>query len=510
VSDQHQPLVLALDLGTTAIKVALYTSDGRSVASASREYELLTPQPGWVEVDCETYWAAFTAATQKVVAAVDAKQIKAIALSAQGETLVAVDEASNALHNAIVWLDNRAAGEAAELAERFSRERIYEATGQPEMLAAWPAAKLLWMNRNTPHICRRAARFLLIEDYFLLKLTGEAVTEGSLATSTCYWDFRQKAWWPEMLAAIGVEQEQLPAIVEPGEKIGVLRPKVAEELGLGRDVVVCAGALDQACGAIGAGNIGPGGFSENTGAAIALCATLGGALLDPLRRMPCHYHGVRDTYMFHTFTSGGIVLKWFRDQFCEIQLEQARQDAGDGYEQLGALAEKAGPGAEGLLMLPHLQGAMAPENNDQARGVLVGLTLKHGRGHIVRAIMEAIAFVVRRNVEVLTDLGVEIDSVRALGGGSRSAVWKQIEADVLGLPIVTMQEVDAGTLGAAMLAGVAIGWWDNLSEAVEEAVTEKAVYEPNLANRQLYDELYGAFADAYAALEPLFPVLASA
>jgi xylulokinase len=222
-----------------------------------------------------------------------------------------------------VWLDNRATDESAELAERFGAIELYARTGQPKMLATWPAAKLLWLARHHPEIARRTARYLLIEDYLLARMTGEYVTEGSLATSTCYWDLGTKTWWPAMLDALSVDVSQRPAVVEPGTPVGRILPAIAEELGLDRTTVVCAGALDQACGAIGGGNVAPGGFSENTGAAVAICSTLTGLSRDPARVVPVHYHGIADTYMFHTFSTGGIVLKWLRDEFCEPQVQAA-------------------------------------------------------------------------------------------------------------------------------------------------------------------------------------------
>ncbi len=498
-----ESLVLAVDLGTTALKCAVYDRDGRCVSEATREYVLQTPRPGWVEVPCATYWDALRTAITDLWrgGAADAEQVAAIAISAQGETLVPVDASGRELRDAIVWLDARAQSEADELTARFGTETIYAVTGQPEMLATWPAAKLLWLARHEPAIAAATARHLLIEDWLLFRLTGEYVTEGSLATSTCYWDFRTKRWWPEMLDAIEVSADQLPTVLEPGAPIGPLRGAAARELGLGDDVLVCAGALDQACGAIGGGNIAPGGFSENTGAAIALCATIDGPRLDPAGAMPCHYHAMPDTYMFHTFTGGGIVLRWFRDQLAA---------AGESYDDLGTRAAAVPAGADGLIMLPHLQGAMAPENDDAARGALIGLTLAHGRGHIARAIMESVAFIVRRNLDVLRGLGVEIDAVRALGGGSRSAVWKQIEADVLGVPVVTMTHPDAGALGAAMLAGVGLGWWPDVASAARTMVRENRVFEPNSANAGVYEDNYGAYVASYEALRPVFNRTANA
>ncbi len=506
MSDRGSGAILAIDIGTTALKAALFDRTGSLLAETTREYDLVTPRPDWVEMGCESYWSTLRAALADLWAhpAVDARDVAALGISAQGETLVPVNASGRPLRNAIVWLDNRAQAEAVELDDRFGAERIYEVTGQPAMLAAWPAAKLRWLGAHEPEISAATHKYLLIEDYLLWRLTGEYLTEGSLATSTCYWDFRRKHWWPEMLEAIEVEEAQLPTLVEPGSQIGPILPAVADELGLSAGTIVCAGALDQACGAIGAGNIAGGGFSENTGAAIALCATLDEPRLDPARNIPCHYHGLPDTYMFHTFTGGGVVLRWFRDAFCPDIVEIARAEGADAYDRLSELAAGAPPGADGLVVLPHLQGAMAPENNDDARGVISGLTLRHGRAHVIRGIMESIAYVVRRNVEAMCELGVGIERVRALGGGSRSELWKQIEADVLGIPVTTMEQSDAGTLGAALIAGVGIGWWASAGEAVEAAVREARTFEPDPANRELYDEAYASYVETYEALEPTF------
>ena len=299
-------------------------------------------------------------------------------------------------------------------------------------------------------------------------------------------------------------QAQQYLVAEPGARIGVIRKAAAMDLGLPETISVCAGALDQACGAIGAGNIAPGHFSENTGAAVAICATVNEMTYDPNGSMPCHYHGLAGRYMLHTFTGGGIVLRWFRDKFCEPEIEKARRTGQESYALLSELAEQVPPGADGLLLLPHLQGAMAPENNSEASGVLMGLTLQHDRGHVVRAIMESISFIVRRNIEAIERLGAPIDRIRALGGGARSAVWKQIEADVLGCPVVTMKHSDAGALGAALLGGLGVGIWSNIEEAVENVVEEDRVFEPNLSNKHLYDDRYAAYLAAYDATVPLF------
>jgi sugar (pentulose or hexulose) kinase len=505
VKADTQPLLLGVDLGTTAIKGGLHRLDGSVVASASAEYELHSPSPAVVEVTVGTYWGAFTSVVHSLLRNQPAARtrIAAIGLSAQGETLVPVDRDGDALRNAIVWLDNRAQHESAELDDKFGQQLTYEVTGQPGMLPTWPAAKVLWLARNEPETFERAAQFLLIEDYFIARLTGHPVCEGSLVTSTCYWDFRAKRWWPEMLNAIGIDASQLPPLVEPGAAVGQLLPSVAGELGLERGTLVCAGALDQACGAIGVGNVRPGILSENTGTAVALCATLDGPRLDPGMRMPCHYHGVPDTYMFHTFTTGGLVLRWFRDAFCESDVELALRDGADPYTLIANRAAAIQPGSLGLVVLPHLQGAMAPDANPDARGVILGLSLHHGRDHVARALLESVAFVIRRNVEVLEELGIRVDSIRASGGGAKSPLWKQIEADVTGRPVHVTSQTEAATLGACILAGQGAGFYGSVAEAADNMVTLTGVFEPAAENAACYDEAYHVYRAATEALAPV-------
>ena len=510
VSEARGSLLIGLDLGTTALKCAAYEEDGTLVANATREYSLLTPAPSIVEVHPSTYWSEIVSAMHDLLgqSGIDAKRVAALGISAQGETLIPMRADGDPAYNAIVWLDGRATDESDELAERFDAQEFYEVTGQPAMLPTWPAAKILWLARHEQHTFEQVARFLLIEDYFLWRLTGEYVSEGSLLTSTCYWDFRTKLWWPEMLDALGIDESRLPAIVEPGTAVGKLLPPVARELGLPSATIACTGALDQACGAIGVGTVGPGRFSENTGAAVALCATLDAPRLDPSRRMPCHYHGVPDTYMFHTFTSGGVVLRWFRDRFAEAERSVAASMGLDAYDLLAQEAGTIAAGAEGLVVIPHLQGAMAPESNANARGAVVGLSLRHGRAHMARAILESIAFVVRRNIEVLEDLDVAVPEIRALGGGARSPLWKQIEADVTQRPVLTTRQPDAATLGAAILAGVGLGRYASAQEAAESMVQIDATFEPRPELAGLYDETYAIYQQTYESLCPVFDSLA--
>ena len=407
--------ILAFDLGTTAIKVALIDAEGAMCASATMEYRLLTPDVLSVELPAETYWENFKAGVKKVLteSGVSPEDIVCMGISAQGETILLLDKDGRELGNAIVWMDNRAQDEAQELDEKFPQ--FYEHTGQVSVVPTWPAAKVLWIRRHEPERFAAIDKVLLIEDYFIWRMTGKFTCEASLICSTGYWDIRTEKWWPEMLEAIGITERQLPEIRRSGEPVGELLTDIAEELGLSPKTVVCMGVLDQAAGAIGAGNIRPGCFSECTGAALGICATVDEIFMDEMKQMPCHYHGMPKTYMAHTFTSGGMVLKWYKDNFCQQEIDVAECMGASPFQLIDKEAAQVPPGSDGLIMLPHLQGAMAPEANPKAKGVFYGITMKHTRAHFARAIMEAVAYIVKRNLKTLERMGFEFDEIRLLG-----------------------------------------------------------------------------------------------
>ena len=307
-----------------------------------------------------------------------------------------------------------------------------------------------------------------------------------------------------MLDLIGVTADQLPEIRESAEQVGTLLPEAAQDLHLNRNALVSTGALDQAAGAVGVGNIREGFFSENTGAALAICAPLDELKTDPNMQMPIHYFVKPQTYMVHTFTTGGMVLRWFRDKFCQPEIEDGKSRGVDAYDLMGADAAQVAAGSEGSVMLPHLQGAMAPESNPRAKGVFYGFTLRHTKAHFTRAIMEGIACIVRRNIDAVQSMGLRVDEVRALGGGAKSKVWKQIEADLTKKPVVTTKVEAEACLGAAILAGKAAGLFSNIEDACGKMVRIRERFTPNAGNFKVYDELYAKYVQLYNDLRNLF------
>ena len=499
-------LLMGLDVGTTALKAALFTTQGELLAVTTQEYQLITPRVNFVEETGEAYWEAFRAAAEELKKQhpLNAEDEVALAISAQGETLFFLNAEGKLLRNAIVWMDNRAMDEAQLLKDRFGDETCYAVTGQVSFEPCWPASKILWVREHEPEVFSQTAKFLLIEDYFIYRLTGRFATEGSLVCSSTYWDIIRKRYWPEMLDFLGIREEQLPPVLESGEAVGRILPSVATELGLPENTAVCTGALDQAAGAIGAGNVREGMFSETIGAALAVCVPVSHPVFDPNRRMPLHYFAVPDTYMIHTFTNGGMTLRWFRDKFCPVEMAAQGMGLGDAYDFISRQAAQIPAGSDGLVMLPHLAGSNAPDVNAKAKGVWFGFTLQHTRAHFMRAVMESLGYIIRRNMDSLADMGIHVTEVRSLGGGARSRVWNQIKADINQVPLETVTSVEAASLGAAILAGKAVGIFPDITAAVDSMVHVKERTEPDPAQKTVYDRGYAMYCKLFEDLEGCF------
>lgn len=500
-------LLLGLDVGTTSVKAGLFDVAGRQVAAAGVEYRLSHPAPDRAEIDARTWWDAALAAVRQVLRApgADAAAVVGIAVSSQGESVVAVDATGRPLGPAIVWLDNRAVAEARELGSRFGAELVYERTGVPDMNPTWPATKLLWWRRNDPDLFRAAARFLLAEDVILHRLTGRFVTEGGIQCTTLLFDIRTGGWWEAMLDAVGVGADRLPELATPGAVVGTLTAAAAEALGLPAGIPVVAGGMDQGAGAVGVGNTRQGMVSESTGGALTVQATVDRPDADPTGQTPVYVHSAPGTWLYcPVCPTGGMALTWFRDQLGGPEVDRAVAEGRSGYDALTALAAAVPAGCEGLTMLPHLAGAFSPEYLPSARGVFAGFTLAHTRGHFVRAVLEAVAFMLRRNLELLARAGAPATEIHSHGGGARSALWNQVKADVCGVPVVTLEGEDAAVRGDAMLAGVAVGVYPDLAAAAAAFVAPGARFEPDPATRAACDDAYDRYVRLFDALRPEF------
>jgi xylulokinase len=496
---------MALDVGTTSVKAGLFRADGLCLGTALQEYVLISRSADQAELDPETYWQAACKTIQQVVtqASIDPAEIAGLAVSSQGETTIALDARGNPLRNALVWLDNRAVAQAEQL-KALLGEDVYERTGIPDVVATWPACKILWIKQNEPQVFARAAKFVLVQDFLVQRLCGRYETDGSISCTTLLYDITTHNWWPRALEAVGLTEAQLPHLLPVGAAAGTLTPRAAAELGLTTHTQVVLGGMDQAVGAIGAGNIGAGVISETTGAALAIQASIADPMVDKSKQTPVYVHSVPQEYLFvPVCPTAGMAFKWFKDQFCADEVARAEQEGASVYELLNRLAESVPAGSEGLVMLPHLMGAFSPQSNPAAKGVFSGFTLHHGRGHFIRAIQEGVAFMLRRNLELIESSGVEIKEVRTTGGGSRGKLWNQIKADVCNRPFVTLENEDTALVGDAILAGVACGIYASVAEGVNTLVRlqEKVLPGENVpayeAAYQRYCALDNSLADYF-------------
>lgn len=407
---------------------------------------------------------------------------------------------------ALVWMDTRSQPESEELSKAFGHARVLDISGQPEITPLWPVTKLRWLSKHEPTTVRRTAKFLLPEDYLLYRLSDRFAAEPSIWSSSVVLDIGRRRWSEELLAFAGIRAEQLPDLFPSGTAIGFVSKACAGETGLSTKTAVVTGGLDQTCAGIAAGNIEPGVVSVSTGSVLALLATVCEPIFDHSTRVPCHIHAVPERYCLLPWNqTGGLAFKWFKDRFAAETAVIAESSAQSIYDVLTAEAAKAPAGSDGIVMLPHLQGALFPEFDTNARGVFFGFSLTHTRAHFVRALLEAVSFMIRRNLEGLNRLGVRARELRVLGGGSKSRLWSQIHADTCGIPVVVPTQGEAAVLGAAILAAVGIHAYADIASAVRAMVLTGEEVKPNSANRSVYERSYDLYVALYESVKHLYP-----
>ena len=455
-----QKRYLGIDIGTTSLKAAVFDGEGRRLGLRAVDYTLDTdPVTGFIEFGAMRYVEMCREVVAELVA--ECGSIDALSVDTQGETLIFADENGAPLAPAIVWLDNRATAEAEEIAAKFGNRAVYEVTGQSEIAAAWPASKLLWMRRNRPEIFAKTKKIFLLEDWILYNLTGEFVTEPTIQSSSLYLDIRSNCWWQEMLDFIGVDASLLPRIVKSATPVGEYQ-----------GITVVSGLLDQIAGTIGAGVTDEHKISEMTGTIMAICIMTDEIPpYDENSMVPCHAHAIEGKYCRILCSStAGMALKWFKNQFAENH----------SFKELDMLAKEIAPGCDGLSMLPYFCGAYTPTYDPNARAVFAGLELSHTRGHFARAIMEAIAFNLKQNLDfAATDKSAEL---RITGGGAASPLWAGIKADVTGLVLKTLSESETACLGTALCAAVGVGDFTDLASAANAVVRTDKCYSPSGAD----------------------------
>ena len=456
--------LVGLDVGTTGVKAIAIGTTGEVLASAEEDYPLSTPQPGWSEQDPEDWVGASERALAQL--GVDAFRV---GFSGQMHGLVCLDDGDRVLRPAIIWNDQRTAVECNEIEERVGLERLIALTGN-RALTGFTAPKLLWLRRHEPDVYRRIRRIVLPKDYVRLRLTGEWEIDAADASGTLLFDVANRRWSDEVISALEVPAEWLPPVRESTEN---------------------AGAGDQQAAAVGVGVVEPGLVSVVLGTSGVVLAALPAYAHDPEARVHVFCHAVPDVWeAMGVMLNAAGALRWLRDMAAP----------GAAFEELSAEAERWGPGAEGLTFLPYLQGERTPHADPDARAAFTGLSLRHDRGALVRAVLEGVAYGLRDSLELLRALGVEPEKGRVSGGGARSRLWLEIVASVLGLPLELTAVEEGSAYGAALLAGVANGHFSDARGAVAACVRVRHTVESNPLWAQAYEEGYARFRALYPAV----------
>lgn len=494
VSAAVRDLLIGVDVGTTGTKAMAVDEAGRIHATAYASYPLSRPRPLVVEQDPHDWWNAVVTTIRECLRDVAPERVRAIAVSAQGGSLVAVDAANRPLAAARSWLDRRAADGVEALRERFGADEFFRHTGW-RLYGAYNCVQLIEMRRSEPDLFASASAFLGTGEYVNARLTGVRAADLNGAGITQLLDVAAGTWSVATLDFLGIDAGRLAPLVRSGEPIGTLCGEAAEALGLPEDVVVAAGGHDQYCAALGAGVTSPGDVLLSTGTAWVVLGITGDAFADPSQNFGFGRHVVPGTWgEFGSFRNGGVCLDW------------ARQLLGrepDSYTAVNELAAGVAAGAEGLRFFPHFDGTNIPTWVDEAKGTLLGLEMRHGRGEVYRGVMEGVAFEARRVLESYASFGPTVSTVTLLGGAARSPVWADIISDVLGGGVEIADVPDSACIGAAALAGAGSGLWRDPGEA-SRALVPTARPVPGSGNAELYDGLYREYCDASTALLNLY------
>jgi xylulokinase len=481
-------VLIGLDIGTSGARALAVSESGEVVAAAAQGYPLLTPRPGWTEQNPEDWWQASCKVLAEVTKAVQGK-VAGIGLTGQMHGAVFLDANDRVIRPALLWNDQRTTAQCIEITDRVGRERLLAIAGNPA-LTGFQAPKLLWLREVEPANYARIAHALLPKDFIRLRLAGEYATDASDASGTLLLDLRRRSWSEEILNALEMPREWLPTVHEGPDETGRLQVDIAAELGLPADIPIAAGGGDNAAAAVGSGIIEEGLASASIGTSGVIFAHTSEFTPDPSGRLHAFCHSVPGAYhlMGVTLSAGGS-LNWWR----QVLGEQHEYDA------LIELAASAPAGSEGLLFLPYLSGERTPHLDPSARGAFFGLTARHGMNHLTRAVMEGVTYSLADCLQVMIDLGVKLDHVRAIGGGARSQLWRQMQADVYGVSVRRTTVDEGPAYGAALLAGVTAGHFRSVSEACSVVRLRPDVAEPNRDNAELYSRCLKVYRDLYPA-----------
>ncbi|MGC9328081.1 MAG: xylulokinase, partial [Candidatus Hinthialibacter sp.] len=433
--------LIGIDVGTSGTKTVLFDEEGKALASRTIEYPLHTPHPGWTEQDPEDWWKAAVGSIQAVLgeSGVNASEIKGIGLSGQMHGSVFLDKNNQVIRPAILWNDSRTADECDEITRTIGAEKLIQLASNPA-LTGFTAPKAVWLKNHEPENFKRTQTLVLPKDYVRFRLTGEIAMETSDGAGTLLFNVKERNWCYEILDGLGIPREWMPKLFESTDVCGTITSEAAALTGLKEGTPVVGGGADNACGATGTGVVVEGQVLSSLGTSGVILAPSTQPDTDPQGRVHTFCHSAPNMwYLMGVILSAGMSLRWYRDVIADSERQEGLEEGRDPYDVLTALAEKAPVGSEGLIFLPYLTGERTPLKDPYARGGFIGLTIRHQRRHLIRAVLEGITFAMRDSLEIFRSLGVEIQEVRTTGGGAKSAFWKQLQADIYGCEIATIR-----------------------------------------------------------------------
>ncbi|NPU98454.1 MAG: xylulokinase [Candidatus Omnitrophica bacterium] len=494
--------LIGIDVGTSGTKTVLFDEAGNALASATIEYPLHMPNPGWTEQDPEDWWQATVKSIQAVLkqSGVPAGEVKGLGLSGQMHGSVFLDEKHQVVRPAILWNDSRTAAECEEITRVIGERRLIELASNPA-LTGFTAPKAVWLKNKEPENFKRTRTLCLPKDYVRFRLTGEMAMEVSDGAGTLLFDVKNRTWSREILEKLGIPVEWMPKLYESTDVCGTITPEVANLTGLKAGTLVVGGGADNACGATGTGVVVEGRVLSSIGTSGVILAPSKTPQTDPEGRAHTFCHSVPNLwYLMGVVLSAGMSLRWYRDVIADSERAQAEKTGTDPYDVLTRLAQESPVGSEGLIFLPYLTGERTPLKDPYARGGFIGLTIRHQRRHLVRAVLEGITFAMRDSLEIVRSLGVRIDEVRATGGGAKSAFWRQLQADIFGCEIATLGSDQGPAFGAAIMAGVGTGVYASIPEACDAILSVVERTEPDPARVQEYNDYYQVYHSLYPGI----------
>jgi xylulokinase len=492
---------IGIDSSTTATKALLMDSAGQVLAVAATEYPFETPRPLWSEQHPNLWWDGAQKSIRAVLqqTSIDPAQVGGVGLTGQMHGLVLLDKDGQVLRPAILWNDQRTQAQCDEIHQRIGREKFIQITGNVA-LTGFTAPKILWVKENEPEIYAQAAHALLPKDYVRLKLTGVYAMDKADGAGTVLMDLKKRDWSEEVLAALEIPAAWMPRLFEGPQITGVVSVEAASATGLKAGTPVMAGGGDQAAQAVGVGAVSEGVVALTLGTSGVVFASADGAFIEPQGRLHAFCHSVPDKWhLMGVMLSAAGSLRWYRDTFAPLH----------SYDELLAPAVNVPTGADGLLFLPYLTGERTPHPDPLARGAFVGLTVRHGMPHTTRAVLEGVAFGLKDSFELMKASGLgQIKQVRVSGGGAKSALWRQILADVFGCELVTVNTTEGAAYGAALLAAVGAGCYPSVETACEAAIRVTGSTLPDEKQVKAYEKIYPIYRELYPALTSSFKKLA--